>query len=143
MGMHRIKIEQVKIFKSKGYWITAPITFILGVLAAYIQNFYDNTHLYAIYEAVMFVDDDLEITVSLTDINRHKGESEKGFEYKIIVDLSREDKIEVIKNEFTVTKKERILWFLMHFTLYSLLFGFVVFLLILGGVRGMTSGLGM
>ena len=125
-GTHQIRIVQVKMHQSKWYWITSPLLFILGVLAYDIEGFDDKTPYYAVYEANILVDRDMAVNVSIKDINKHKGESEEGYEYKIIVDFPEEANVEVIKEEFIATKQERIKWFLTHTVLLSVLFCFLM-----------------
>ncbi|QUH25711.1 hypothetical protein [Serpentinicella alkaliphila] len=138
-GKHQIRITQVKMHQSKWYWITSPVFFLLGVLAYDLEGFDDKTPFYAVYEANILVDKDMIVKVSLKDINKHKGESKEGYEYKIKVDFPEEANIEVTKEEFVATKKERVKWFLTHAALLSVVFSFVMFIGVGVGISSLKT----
>lgn len=140
-GKHRIRIEQVKMFKAKWYWVSAPLMFLLGIFGGDIV-FDGKTPFYALYEVNIFVYKNMEVNVNLLDIERYRYEKQ-GFNYKIEVNFPREVTIEVLRDEFTATKKERIKWFLLHTVLFSLLFGFIIFVGIRVGISSLKIGVGI
>jgi len=112
---------------------------LFGVLAYDIEGFDDKTPFYAVYEANILIDKDMTVNVSIKDINSHKGESEEGYEYKIKVDFPEEANIEVIKEEFVATKKERVKWFLNHFVLLSVVFSFMMLIGVAVGISNLKT----
>lgn len=141
-GKHRLRVEQVKMFKSKWYLVSAPAMFLLSMLA-YEAEFDGKTPFYAVYEADIIVDKSMNIKVSLSDINKYRDVSEQGIEYKIEVNFPKETTVNVIEDKIFATKKERTAWFLMHSILFSLLFGFMIFVAIGVGFSSLNVGVGI
>ncbi len=138
-GNHRLRIEQDKMFKSKWYWISAPLVFLMGI---YVGDFVidGKTPFYAIYEADILVDKNMLINITLFDIYRYTDVSQQGLEYKIKVDFSKEVALKIVKDEFSSTKKQRLIWFLMNTVLCSLFFGFFAFIFMTLSIRSVSIG---
>lgn len=136
---HKLRIEQDRIFKSKWYWVSAPLIFLMGIIS-YDAQTDGKTPFYAVYEANIFIDKNMEGNITLFDIYRYTDVSKQDWEYKIKVEFSKEVNLIVVKDEFLATKKQRVSWFVMNAVLHSLLIGFVVFICISLGIKSLSAG---
>ena len=138
-GNHKLRIEQDRMFQSKWYWVYAPLIFLMGMIS-YDAQTDGKTPFYAVYEADIFIDKNMEGNITLFDTYRYTDVSKQDLEYKIKVDFSEEVNIKVVNDEFSATKKQRISWFVMNTVLHSLLIGFVLFICIGVGIRSISAG---
>ena len=141
-GQHKLKVEEDKMFKSKWFWIYAPLVFLMGIIAGDFETD-GKTPFYAVYEADVFIDNNEEVNISLFDTYRYTDVSKQDLEYKIKVNFPKEVKLKVINDKFSATKKEQVKWFLMNTFLISLLIGFIVVVGIGAGISSLTIGLGL
>lgn len=141
-GKHTIRIEQYKIIKSKYYHILCPIYFFLSLFSG-DSEFDGKTPFYAVYEAEISVDKDIEIHVELYDVNRNIKKSKQGFCYKVDVDFPKETEAIVIKNEFTATPQEKKRWFVYYAALWTIVFTFSICIFILAGINSLKKGIGI
>jgi hypothetical protein len=141
-GNHRLRIEQDKMFKFKWFWLYAPLMFLMGIISGDFETD-GKTPFYAVYDADISIDKNMEVNVVLSDIYRYTDASKQNLEYKINVILLKEVNINILNDEFTATKKERIKWFFMNTALISLLIGFIVFVGIGAGISSLSIGVGI
>jgi hypothetical protein len=141
-GNHRLRIEQDKMFKFKWFWVYAPLMFLMGIISGDFETD-GKTPFYAIYDADIFIDKNMEVNVVLIDTYRYTDVSKQALEYKIKVIFLEEVNINIVKDEFSATKKERIKWFLMNSSLISLIVGFIVFVGIGAGISSLRIGVGI
>lgn len=133
-GNHIVRIEQYKMMKSKYYWLFFPLVFLLSVLSG-DGEFDGKTPFYAVYEAEIYIDKDIQIEVVVQDRNMSMKKSKHGFQYEIKVKFSVEPELKVIKNEFTATPQEKKRWLVFHISLWSIMFTFLTGLFIISGIN--------
>lgn len=126
-GIHQIRIEQDKMFKSKWYWINAPLFFLFGMLGSEII-FDGKTPYYYYYEAETYINKNMKIYISLSDINKCKEKSKQDMIYDINVIYPEDTIVNVIRSELTASPKEKIKWFLGISLPMTLLFAFILFI---------------
>jgi len=141
-GKHRLRIEQDKMFKSKWFWIVAPLVFLMGIIAGDFETD-GKTAFYAVYEADVFIDKNVEVNISLFDTYRYTDVSKQDLEYKIKVNFLKEVNFNIVNDKFSATKKEKVKWFLMNTFLISLLIGLTVVVGIGTGISSLTIGFGL
>ncbi len=100
-GTHKIRIEQVKMFRSKWFWIVAPLIFIIFEGDAVDGR----TPFYAVYEAEIDIETNITVNVNLVDINSYLDRSKQGFKYRLEVYFPQGTDFKLMKNEFTATQK--------------------------------------
>lgn len=142
IGNHSIRIEQDKMIKSKYYWMLCPIVFLLSLLTG-DGELDGRTPFYAVYEAEIYVDKDIEINVLLYDVNRNMKKSKRYIYYKFEVDFPRGLELKVIRNEITAKPKERKRWFLYNSALWSVIFAALIGFSIFTGINSYKDGNGL
>lgn len=133
-GNHTLRIEQDKIIKFKHYWVLFPVMILLSLVSGDGETD-GKTPFYAVYEADIYMDKDIEISVNLYDVNRHMKKSKQGLCYKFDVEFSKETEVKAFKKDFTATPKEKKRWFLFHAILFSILFVFLICMFIFAGLN--------
>ena len=141
-GKHRLRIEEDKMFKSKWFWVYAPLIFLMGIITGDFETD-GKTPFYAVYEADIFIDKNVEVNISLFDTYRYTDVSKQALEYKIKVNFSEEVNFNIVNDKFSATKKEQVKWFLMNTFLISLLIGLIVVIGIGAGFSSLTIGFGL
>jgi hypothetical protein len=141
-GKHRLRIEEDKMFKCKCFWIHAPLVFLMGIIAGDFETD-GKTPFYAVYEADVFIDKNLEVSISLFDTYKYTDLSKQALEYKIKVNFLEKVKFNIVNDKFSATKKEQVKWFLMNTFLISLLIGLIVVIGIGAGFSSLTIGVGL
>lgn len=63
-GIHKLRIEQVKIYKSKFFYILLPLYIILSFLSGDL-SLLENSPFYAIYESEFYLNKNTDINVRI------------------------------------------------------------------------------
>lgn len=118
-GTHILRIEQVRLYKSKYPYALMPL-YILDL------SLLDNSPLYVVYEVEIYVDKDIDITATLES----KYLKQKGFvrvhDCKLNVIFNNELKRHLLRNDFTATDTERKRWFILYIIFTSLPTSFLI-----------------
>lgn len=138
-GNHIIRIEQPKLLKSKWFWLSAPLVYFLGMFSGYTEVD-GKTPCYAMYEADIFINKDIEVNVNLQNICNYKNKSTNENEYMVKVIFPDKIEVNVIRAEFTATKREKLRWFLASMILYTITFAFILFITISSIIRNSRNG---
>lgn len=128
-GIHKLRIEQVKIYKSKFFYILLPLYIILSFLSGDL-SLLENSPFYAIYESEFYLNKNTDINVRINKNIRNIWKFGKIILYNLNIIFSNDIKVKIIRDDIVTTTKDRKRWLVFNIiagilpiTLLIILFG--------------------
>ena len=128
-GVHKLRIEQVKIYKNKFFYILLPLYIILSFISGDL-SLLENSPFYAIYEAEFYLNKNVDINVTIKKNIKNVSKFGKVILYDLNIIFNNDIKVKIIRDEIVTTTKDRKRWLVFNIiagilpiTLLIILFG--------------------